>query len=212
MLLYKFRTLQNIEFTLDIILNERLHCSSYDQLNDPFEGLFHTVIHSYNFPPGHPLFFNTNEVMEVKEVKDLPIELEDYKICSLSKNLNDVRLWSHYADGHKGIAIEIDFFEIESDVHEVNYVDKLPEFEKTDLNSLSPVELLTFKTKHWIYEKEYRIIEKGEYFPIKGRVKSIYLGHRTSKIHMSLLDKIIPKKIRVVPTEVDAEKITVQPI
>lgn len=212
MLLYKFRTLKNIEFALDIILNERLHCASYNQLNDPFEGLFHTVLYSYNYPPNYPLFFNTNEVKGVREVNDLPIKLRHCKICSLSKNLNDVRLWSHYADGHKGIAIELDFCEIESDVHKVNYVEKLPEFEDTNLNSLSPIELLTFKTKHWEYEEEYRIIDKKDYYPIKGRIKSIYAGHRTSKLHASLLDKIIPKQIPIIPNELNTERIIVEPI
>ena len=40
MLLYKYRTLSNPESALDILLNQRLHCSRYLELNDPFEGLF----------------------------------------------------------------------------------------------------------------------------------------------------------------------------
>jgi len=40
MILYKYRSLVNFERILDIILNQRLYCSKYDELNDPFEGLF----------------------------------------------------------------------------------------------------------------------------------------------------------------------------
>lgn len=43
MKLYKFRSLDNIEFTFDILLNERLYCANYKDLNDPFEGIFRTT-------------------------------------------------------------------------------------------------------------------------------------------------------------------------
>ena len=43
MKLYKFRSFDNIEYTLDILINERLYCSSHEALNDPFEGLFSTI-------------------------------------------------------------------------------------------------------------------------------------------------------------------------
>ena len=44
MILYKYKSLADLEHVLDIILYERLHCSTYDKLNDPFEGLFLTTI------------------------------------------------------------------------------------------------------------------------------------------------------------------------
>lgn len=44
MILYKYRSLTNLEHVFDIILNQRLHCSTYPELNDPFEGIFETVL------------------------------------------------------------------------------------------------------------------------------------------------------------------------
>ncbi|MEI8205410.1 MAG: hypothetical protein WCG03_00870 [Kiritimatiellales bacterium] len=43
MLLYKYRSLENFEYVLDIILNEHLHCAPYENLNAPFEGIFKAV-------------------------------------------------------------------------------------------------------------------------------------------------------------------------
>ena len=40
MILYKYRSLSNFEHVADIILNDRLYCPTYEELNDPFEGLF----------------------------------------------------------------------------------------------------------------------------------------------------------------------------
>lgn len=37
---YKFRSLQNLRFFLDIIINERLYAAKYDELNDPMEGAY----------------------------------------------------------------------------------------------------------------------------------------------------------------------------
>src|SRR4030042_1235985 len=118
--LYKYRSLANFEHVLDIILNQRLHCSTYPELNDPFEGLFVTTrnITGANF--------------KINEAKDLfEGAIDKVKICSLSSDLNDVRLWSYYADGHEGIVFEIDFSGLEKRndskvIHQVTYSEKLP--------------------------------------------------------------------------------------
>lgn len=39
---YKFRSLQNLKRFIDIILNERLYASRYNELNDPMEGVYLT--------------------------------------------------------------------------------------------------------------------------------------------------------------------------
>ncbi len=210
MLQYKFRSLQNIEFALDIIINERLHCASYNELNDPFEGLFHTILYPSSSPP---LLIPIKEAKRTISIGDLHnINLEHSKICSLSKSLNEIRLWAHYADGHKGVAIEIDFSGNEKDIYEVKYVPKLQEFGHTLLTSPSPAKVLSFKTEHWKYEDEYRIIQKENYYPITGRIKTIFTGHRMSKFHLQLLEKVTPSQILIIPTEINTKKIIVQPI
>ena len=210
MLLYKFRSLQNIEFVLDVILNERLHCALYSELNDPFEGLFHSVFkpNPYNSPI--PSFIN--KVTTCKTIEDLQVDIERFKICSLSKSFNDVRLWSNYADGHKGIAIEIDFSGNEEDIHEVKYVPKLKEYGITLLTRPEPAEVLSFKSEHWEYEDECRIIQEEKYYPITGCIKRIYTGHRISELHSGLLGKVAPSQIPIIPTKINTHKIIVQPI
>lgn len=37
---YKYRSLSNIQFALDILVNHRLYASEFTKLNDPMEGLF----------------------------------------------------------------------------------------------------------------------------------------------------------------------------
>ena len=213
MIFYKFRSLQNIEFVLDIIFNERLHCALYSNLNDPFEGLFHTITK----PTNNFLSSLIKEIKTCKTIEDLYFEVEKSKICSLTKSLHDVRLWSHYADGHKGIAIEIDFSENEKNIYKVKYVPSIQEFElgKTFLGSLAinplPTHVLSFKTEHWSYEDEYRIIQSENYYSISGRIKSIYTGHRISNFHLDLLKKLVPSQIPIITTNINTKDIIVQP-
>lgn len=210
MLLYKFKSLQNIEFALDIIIKERLHCASYSELNDPFEGLFHTIFKPSTYYPLIPCLIK--EIKQCKTIEDLHVGVEHSKICSLSKSLNEIRLWSHYADGHKGIAIEIDFSKNMKDFYEVTYVPRLQEFGNTILTGPTPEKVLSFKTEHWSYEDECRIIQKDNFYSISGRIKSIFTGHRISNFHLELLKKVVPSQIPIISTKINTEKIIVQPI
>lgn len=210
MLLYKFKSLHNIEYVFDILHNQRLFCTKYINLNDPFEGLFLASIQL--MPPLSPFFIQKPyKLSTLKEVDDLHTQLEHTKICSLSANLNDVRLWSHYADGHKGIAIAIDFSNIESDLHKVGYSAELPEFGNTLLTSPMPPEVLSRKTNHWEYEAEYRIIQEQDYYPINGMIKTIYVGQRISNVHVELLKKITPEGISIYATKLNVNSILIEP-
>jgi len=209
MRLYKYRSLKNLEFVLDIILNERLHCTEYQNLNDPFEGLFFSIFYPQRVYRGLPSLFS--KIKSLKSVQNLSIFLSRTKICSLSSTLKEVRLWSHYADGHKGIAIEIDFPNELPYVHEVTYVDELREYGLTFLTSPTSEEVLSFKTRHWEFEREYRIIQEEEFFSIAGRISGIYAGIRTSNNHLALLTKLTPKEIPIFETKIDGRKIEIVP-
>jgi hypothetical protein len=155
-------------------------------------------------------------------------KIDEIKICSLSSDLNDVRLWSYYADGHRGVAFQIDFSGLEAKegykiIHEVKYSEKLPwgilpNNKITVLGEpIRPYEVLSRKTKHWEFEAEHRVINdsknllEGKYFDIKGRIKAIYLGTRTSPIHRELLNKIVPSEIPIFTTNLNEKTIEVEP-
>lgn len=199
--LFKFKSLKNIEHTLDIFLNERLHCAEYTELNDPFEGLFCQIfIGAFSNE-----FSNEFEVYKkvIRKITD------NLKICSLSRSLEDVRMWSFYADAHRGIVIEVDFSNFKKDCKKIGYLKGLPKFKSNP----DPFKVLTKKTKHWEYESEYRIIQKEEYYPIKGRIKAVYIGNRIeyNDVYLKILNKIIPQEIPIFKTNLDVNEIKIKP-
>jgi hypothetical protein len=221
MILYKYRSLANLDHVLDIILNQRLHCSIYLELNDPFEGIFETTTHPYygmwGTNPARRRALVELRSKTYKKAKDLlGGEIDKVKICSLSSDLNDVRLWSYYADGHKGIVFEIDFSGLETNIHEVKYDKKLPTCGRRSILLMEPHDLFSHKTEHWEFESEYRIIheskylEEGKYFDIKGRIKAIYLGTRTNDVHRKLLNKIVPSEIPIYTTKINEKTVEVE--
>jgi hypothetical protein len=214
--LYKYRSIKNLEFLLDIILLERLYCAPYTELNDPCEGMF-----SYSHPymplppiPGiGPLHLTVPgmKFITIKTIKDLPRVASLPRICSLSNTLSDVRLWSYYADGHKGVAIEIDFTEFEDDVREIRYCKKLEEHEVGTLltGCSNPIDILSSKTFHWEYEKEYRIVQEQEKYGIAGRITGIYIGIKGNESY-ELLKKVVPRNIPLINTRLNPVTLTIE--
>jgi len=210
MKLYKYRSLTNFEQILDIALKERLYCSTYNNLNDPFEGLFRaklgiSLLNIHAIVPPFGLGFVH------KSVEELSTKIP--RICSLSSSLNDVRLWSNYADGHRGIVFEIDFSDLESYVHEVKYSEVLPPFlAGTLLTEPLPSDVLSCKTKHWEYEAEYRIFNDSDFFDISNRLTAIYFGSRIDESQYDLLIRTLPNEIPKFRTKINMSKVIVEPI
>lgn len=215
MKLYKYRSLKNMEFVLDILLNERLHCAPYSELNDPFEGMYFSYFYPYFYASNNLLLKSIykpdTKFRTPKSVKDIPFPVKKSKICSLSAVLSDVRLWSYYADGHQGIALEIDFSGMEADIKKVSYVTELQEHGSTLLTSLSSEEVLSFKTTHWLYEQEHRIIQEGEFYLIPGSIKAIYAGINISPLYVDLLKKVAPPDIPIIQTKINPHTLEIEP-
>lgn len=211
MKLYKFRTFEQLEYILDIVLNERLRCSEYQNLNDPFEGIFHSILPvpvwlTAGSPVNQPLAKHT----ESSSVDDLYLKLDKTRVCSLSADISSVQLWSLYAGGHAGVAIEIDFAKFDGDLHKVEYEEKLPAFHNTLLGAGGYEKILRTKTLPWKYEAEYRLIEKEEWYPIPGRISRVIAGYRISEDRYRLLRRILPVQVALTKASLDYHAVRVR--
>jgi len=220
MKLFKFRSFEKVEFILDIVINERLYCAPHKDLNDPFEGIFSFIewkgggiVRNVVRPVVRPVVTDLSGNYPVKVFKSLaevPSLGGNIRVCSLSKELTDIRMWTHYAANHTGCVIEIDI-EDEPRLFKVTYAPGLKKFAKRITGETQASEILSFKTDHWAYEKEYRIITNEDYYQITGKISAVYLGTRIQDIHKQLIINNIKDKIPVYETKINLVKVDIRP-
>lgn len=111
-----------------------------------------------------------------------------YVICSFSskETLKNPLLWGYYADGYKGIAIEIEYCKkiiydmnnegIDDCIVKVNYV-----YDNVEINNFgnSFQKIISDKLKLWEHEDEYRYLRKldSEGTIEIGTIKKVYFGN-----------------------------------
>lgn len=167
---YKFRSLQNIKYFLDIVLNNRLYAAKYNELNDPMEGIFRTKANQ-------------------KIIQSLIDEKNNTRICSLSTDYKHTLLWSHYADGHKGCCIEVSIDNL--NIKPINYTNDILDVNKEEDKEL----LLSYKSPIWEYEKEARAFLEGNPY-LEVTIHQIIFGSKVSnndfQFYKNLIQKINP--------------------
>jgi hypothetical protein len=94
--------------------------------------------------------------------------LETTGLYCLSEKNNDILMWSHYTLGHRGVRLEFDAV-IDAAFNNailfgrammVNYSDERPVVNVMEFgNPKEYQKMLLTKSKHWEYEKEWRIIQ-----------------------------------------------------
>lgn len=108
-----------------------------------------------------------DRLMSVNALEEIRRGLQDdvdrAGIVCFSKVRDDILMWAHYADKHKGLSLEFDgssnciFF---GEAQPVEYEDYTPIPLHEDRERQMTRVILT-KSKHWLYEKEYRIFRPG---------------------------------------------------
>ncbi len=181
---YRFRSLENFEYTADILLNKRLFASDFRKLNDPMEGAFKLL-------PDID-----------KKLSDAIIEAKsDLRICSLSTSMSNPLMWAHYANDFKGICVEIEIDE--NKLKKVTYVNNILSATENLIDNYYWAErILTTKFRQWEYEKEYRFLTNDEYIE-NINITAIYFGIRISENYKKILKKIVCNKVSFYDTKIN---------
>lgn len=176
-ILYKYRSCQNIDRIVDILIRKRLYAPSYTELNDVFEGYFKAQI-------------------PVKEYSsEFWTKFKQMHVCSLSKDPKNPLLWAHYADGCKGCCIGLTVPSNKLWVKKtIDYSSEHPELDLSLSVEENFERILSTKSKIWNYEDEVRFLKNVSsnqscFLPI--RVKEIYFGERMKSEYKTLLIRII---------------------
>jgi len=143
-------------------------------------------------------FTKTEELLKLEE-NDVKKLNEMYGIYSVSAVPNNILLWSHYADSHKGICIGFNAKKLYdtcefSSVGPVTYFDKYPNMSVLRDNEDLFYNQLYNKSLDWYYEMEYRYAKinsadtKTKFTP--DIIEEIYIGCLSSSEHTSVVKQI----------------------
>jgi hypothetical protein len=218
MKIYKYRDFSTREFLSDILKKERLYCARYEDLNDPFEGILNTSRRSkrvmrLNEEESIDLFLKKGylepvirpdwePIIDFNTLSKLDPSYDCTRVCSLSRSNDDVRLWSLYADSHRGCAVEIDIERCHG-LYPVNYITSL-----TDI-PINKAVVLLHKSKHWSFEKEVRFVTSSNFISVKQKISSIQVGLRTTEEDIDFLLGMAPSYTRIFLSELDHHAIRI---
>ena len=159
------------KYALEALQKNSLKISLLNDLNDPFE-LYGVDLSDPKHRSGFEKF--KNELSK------------KFGILCLSKSFDNPLLWSHYADRHRGVAIEIeaddDFFMSVSYEPKKIYLDIKSKLASGGLTFEDAQLILSTKFEQWKYEDEVRIFcdlmdppssEGLHFYKLKGDVRPI---------------------------------------
>lgn len=95
--------------------------------------------------------------------KALKQKKKDFKVSCFSEVSDDVLMWSHYADRHKGLCLGFDLNILcpEYVLYPVNYIDDVQQIDGMANTPYVFYYWVTFKASRWKYEKEIRAVSKN---------------------------------------------------
>ncbi len=219
--LYKYRTLD--EYSEKILLNNEIYIPSPLEFNDPFDCKFNYDINTSvkylrkQLREQYPSFSNEqlNEAVEWQislETHKDPTQWKEVKTQSMNNLLNrvgvyclsetndNILMWSHYSNGHKGFCLEFNLNSYLSRAMKVKYQKKYPALEFTgneDQDKIFFDALLFTKSDFWCYEKEWRVIEpmgSGAYQIGDDDLNGIIMGCQISDQHRTRIMYMIEKR------------------
>ena len=231
--LYKYRSLADAskEYTLDIFRKCELFFAAPSSFNDPFDCKFSPVIASVKNlaseiakrqtlgyePDNVERTILADSAIDANFVKAVDRVMNRHGICCFSRNDEEILMWSHYADCHKGICLEFDvskdpdFFVFPKNVA---YQDNYPKIDvsQPEGTNIYVSALLGTKYKKWYYEQEVRVYKEHHqaYHFNPASLVSVTFGCKTeAKIIeevMSVVNANIElNHVRFYKTEMDKE-------
>ncbi len=238
---FKFRSWLN-DFDIRLLTHNEIFLSSAEQFNDPFDcnisvkydGLTKEDVIQRNIK----FLKTTRPELGNKKIKKLAKKQEQIKfykdknhlkwfdeyqkdynlkhfgIYSLAGNCDNIVMWSHYANSHKGVCFGFNIVRLgESfpliakqhglliDIYPVIYSTEYPTYHIKDLDLDAEqriVKPLITKSSAWEYENEYRLISlSGVNFSLHlydGIITEIILGCKISHTDKNMIQRILRTK------------------
>jgi hypothetical protein len=101
------------------------------------------------------------EVHRMTQAANVRTLTQNIGVLCLSEIRDDILMWSHYADSHRGLCLEFDgSYEFFARAQPITYKSERPTINAfRDSLDKMVIEALLTKAQHWSYEKEWRVID-----------------------------------------------------
>ncbi|MCS0436333.1 DUF2971 domain-containing protein [Vibrio diabolicus] len=210
--LYKYRTVDQLKMILD---NFSFWFASPDTFNDPFDCSLSEVesydledaqshfrllgITESNIEQALVMFQSHPEKLNALVAKAKNEAITQKGVLALSSTNDDILLWSHYADYHKGVAVglelrkDLDFFLMPI---KINYEESYEPLNYLKNPQQAIIDTLKIKSAQWEYEKEVRVYKSasGLYQISPDAIKEIRFGIKTSEQDIQDIKKLCLQK------------------
>lgn len=252
-ILYKYRNWED-KYNRKILKCKELYLSSADQLNDPFDAalpfqydpqeLTEENIIKKLLLVGRNVYpektddelirrarerYNAGEFTDEYWKKFSPSfkkQVNDrYGIYCLTTKNDNLLMWAHYANSHRGFCIGYDKFElfkiVEGLIGRVTYSTDFPKVPLFEEGILGLTKLVTTKSTHWEYENEYRMTKtfasRKTLKLTETSIKEIIFGCNINQKHKSKIIYFAKKNfvgIKFYDCQIDDEvfKINIVPV
>ncbi len=203
----------NSEYLATTLRDHTIHCSNPANLNDPWDCKPAFDPHALDDPEvleremawrtPHPAKHLWEEQMRadpdarvqfmLEASKSIQAMVAERRIYCLTPKADNVLMWSHYADNHRGICLVFGVADnpLFRTASEVVYRKEYPHWVPCDINDRPGLvmELILSKSCDWSYEEEYRLVSvrtsdlsnfqqlHGDFFRLpRGALKAIIMG------------------------------------
>lgn len=180
---YLFKYCKLDQHFFDMIKNKKLWFSAPSDFNDPFDCNVswnddYSEDDVEDFVRNTAAKHNSEDVIQeqIKKYKSDPTLIQasidqlggfvhTLRVSCFSANPGNVTMWAHYADSHKGACLTFNAMELIKrfrSIYPVEYVNDFPKVSFIKNHNEAVNRIISTKSTHWAYEKEYRIINDNK--------------------------------------------------
>ena len=172
-------------------MSRRLYCAHWSELNDPLEGRYEIFLGEKS-PKLASIM--TNRIEAARNC---------FRVASLSADPTNFLMWSHYADGHKGVVVEVDIPDDHPDLTKITYSPFSSVFSEKAQTNQDMRHLFNGKGEEWAYEQEYRVITDREFFELENPIQRLLMGPAVDDAQQRILRALLSDKVELVEMELD---------
>lgn len=197
--IYKYQPITTL--TLSNLSKRKLWASPPSSFNDPFECRLQRTDSPKGLEQlrlGNPQLSHLNdEEFVTLTIAHFEQQFARWGIVCFSQRADDIMMWSHYANHHRGMCLAFSHTEktpMEEAVYPVEYIDHYPALRVDQIwHGEGLARVLHAKYSGWRYECELRriTVDRVGLQEYPGHLSSVVFGLRTSDADQDLVRKIV---------------------